>query len=77
MPKDDLFLSKKELTTQPEPVQGDDAYCPNTEDHKHVIDFYSVAPADVDPSELIMDVSCKACGRSGAFRIPDVSEIDW
>lgn len=52
-------------------------YCSETEDHKHVIDFHSVKQADVDPSKMIMDVNCKACGRSGAFRIPEVSEIDW
>lgn len=58
-------------------VQIGENYCPTTEDHRHVIDFHSVTQADVDPSELIMDVTCQACGTSGAFRIPEVSEIDW
>lgn len=52
-------------------------YCSSTDDHKHVIDFHSVTQADVEPSELIMDVSCAACGASGTFQIPEVSEIDW
>lgn len=54
-----------------------DTYCTETTDRKHVIDFHSVTQADVEPSELIMDVTCKACGRNGSFRIPAVSEIDW
>lgn len=52
-------------------------HCSATDDHQHVINFNSVTQADVDSSELVMDVTCKACGRSGAFRIPEVSEIDW
>jgi len=52
-----------------------ETYCSSTDDHKHVVDPFSVALAD--ESEEILDVSCKACGRSGAFRIPGVNEIDW
>lgn len=59
-----------------------DTYCTGTADHKHVIDFHSVVvnsftQVDADPSEMIMDVSCKACGQIGAFRIPSEAEIDW
>lgn len=54
-----------------------ESYCPDSPDHCHVVDFHSVTQADVDPSKMILDVICKACGRSGSFRIPKVSEIDW
>ena len=55
----------------------DEYYCSETDDHKHVIDFHSITQADASCEGMIMDVTCKACGTSGAFRVPEVSEIDW
>jgi hypothetical protein len=42
----------------------------------HEIDFQSIKQADVESSEMIMDVTCMHCGQSGSFRVP-VEEIDW
>lgn len=50
-------------------------FCPDSPNHKHVIDFHSVTNGAMDPR--IIALTCEACGRSGAFRIPEVSEIDW
>ena len=44
--------------------------------HIHVPDPKTVAHADVGPNELIFDISCKTCGRSGAFRLFE-DEVDW
>lgn len=55
--------------------------CVHSPDGKHSPDLGSIryseaAVADM-LKECIMDISCRHCGRSGAFRVDLQTEIDW
>lgn len=52
----------------------DESWCPNTDDHCHVLDGTSFVGAD--GATGIVDVQCKACGRSGSFQVND-REVNW
>lgn len=53
-------------------------YCPDSTDGKHAPDFETLTKAEIaQPDHWIMDVNCKHCGRSGAFRLDPQTEIDW
>jgi len=47
----------------------------------HEPDFSSIAHSDKAVGDLneecILDVNCRHCGRSGAFRVDTTTEIDW
>ena len=57
--------------------------CPDSPTHKHVPDFASLSPRGLDVRTMdhcIVDIACKHCGRSGAFRVDAQTvkrEIDW
>lgn len=64
----------EEQDNQPPPPPE---FCPKSEDGKHVPDPHTICRADVDEGEgCVVDVSCKLCGQSGAFKIED-EDIDW
>jgi hypothetical protein len=57
---------------------------PQDEGCKHEPDFGTITPAEcvvdyhgrVNPEDMVCDVSCRHCGRSGSFPIP-VEDIQW
>ena len=60
------------------PEFGTEEKCLKSESGKHEADFDTVARADIAmPDHWILDVACKHCGRSGAFRVDPQTEIDW
>jgi hypothetical protein len=61
---------EERMSTRPEE-------CPESSDGKHELDPHTVQTADVDAGEgCVVDVSCKHCGRSGAFKI-EPGDVDW
>lgn len=50
--------------------------CPkNRETHLHYPDISSVT-RDSDAPDLVLDVACVHCGRSGSFTL-DPTEVSW
>lgn len=74
-PGDDLLEEAGvEITKTPAPKPE----CPTSPTGKHEADFNTVARADIAGDDhWILDVNCKHCGRSGAFRVDPQTEIDW
>lgn len=60
------------------PLKERDEKCSHMVDHEHVPDFDSIAPGAIAGKDhWVVDVSCKACGCSGVFRVDPQTEIDW
>jgi len=58
--------------------QRESTQCLESPTGKHQPDFKSISLADVVCDDgCILDVNCKHCGHSGAFRIDSATEIDW
>ncbi len=55
--------------------------CPVALNGKHLPNFGSIAHSDAAvgdmTEECILDVNCRYCGQSGAFRVDLTTEIDW
>ncbi len=57
---------------------GTATQCPDSPTRKHEVDFASLAPRNTnDTDDCLVDINCKHCGRSGAFRVDSQTEIDW
>ena len=57
---------------------GTDEKCNLSANGKHEPEFESISPANIaEPNHWILDVNCRHCGRSGAFRVDLTTEIDW
>lgn len=60
------------------PEEDSPDYCAKSPDHKHHGKASTITPADISDSldDLIIDINCRYCGRSGGCAI-DQKELNW
>lgn len=70
-------MAKLPQPVSPESTAARD-HCEQSPTSMHQPDFASLSPCCInDTDHCIVDISCKHCGRSGAFCVDSTTEIDW